>query len=141
MTRSRAIRNRRHEPRRQYLLRAFVAWRRHGAAMWRRGWLNDISVSGASLLVSTEGQPNAGQEIDLLPRYSEEAVLCRVVRIRFRKDDQGLIACRIVSADGYPALLKPAPNAGTARQEVLGRAWPPGLRLHSPHDVVCRRSA
>ena len=141
MTRSRAAKNRRHESRRQYLPKAPVAWRRHGAAMWCRGWLNDISVSGASLLVSTEGQPNAGQEIDLLPRYSEEAVLCRVVRIRIREDDQGLIACRIVSADGYPALLKPVPNAETALQQAVCRAWPPGLWMHSPHDVACRRSA
>jgi hypothetical protein len=141
MTRSRAVKNRRHESRRQYLPRAPVAWRRHGAAMWRRGWLNDISVSGASLLVSTQGQPNAGQEIDLLPRYSGQAVLCRVVRTRIREDDQGLVACRIVSADGCPALLGPALNAGTARQQALGRAWPPGLWMHSPHDVACRRSA
>ena len=141
MTRSRAIRNRRHEPRRQYLLRAFVAWRRHGAAMWRRGWLNDISVSGASLLVSTEGQPNAGQEIDLLPKYSGQAVLCRVVRTRIREDDQGLVACRVVSADGCPALLRPAPNAGTGRQQAFRRAWPPGLWVHGPRDAACRRSA
>ena len=140
MTRSRVLENRRHEPR-QSLPRAPVAWRRRGSTMWRRGWLNDISASGASLLVSTQGQPNAGQEIDLLPKYSGQAVLCRVVRTRIREDDQGLVACRVVSADGCPALLGPVLNAGTARQQALGRAWPPGLWIHSPRDVVCLRSA
>jgi len=140
MTRSRVLENRRHEPR-QSLPRAPVAWRRRGSTMWRRGWLNDISASGASLLVSTQGQPHAGQEIELRRRYSGEAVLCRVVRTQIREDDQGLVACRVVSADGCPALLRPAPNAGTARRQVLRRAWLPGLWMHSPHDVACRRSA
>ena len=140
MTGSRALDNRRHEPR-QSLPGAPVAWRRHGTTMWRRGWLNDISASGASLLVSTEGQPRAGQEIDLRRRDSGEALLCRVVRTQIREDGQGLVACRVVSADGCPALLRPAPNTGTARQQALRRAWPPGLRMHSPHDVACRWSA
>ena len=140
MTTSRSLENSRHEPR-QYLPRAPVAWRSHGTTMWRRGWLNDISASGASVLVSTQGQPHAGQEIDLRRRYSGEAVLCRVVRTQIREDDQGLVACRVVSADGCPALLLPGPNAGPARRRALRRARPPGLWMHGPHDVASRRSA
>jgi hypothetical protein len=140
MTRSRALENRRHEPR-QSLPRAPVAWRRHGNTTWHRGWLNDISASGASLFVSTEGQPHAGQEIDLRRRYRGEALLCRVARTHIREDDQGLVACRVVSADGCPALLGPVPNAGTARRQALRRAWPPGVWMHSPHNTACRRSA
>ena len=140
MAGSRTLENRRHEPR-QYLPRAPVAWRRHGTTMWRRGWLNDISASGASLLVSTEGQPHAGQEIDLRRRYSGAALLCRVVRTQIREDDQGLVACRVVSADGCPALLRPKTNAGTAHRQAIRRAWPPGLWVHSPNDPAFRRSA
>jgi hypothetical protein len=140
MTRSRALENRRHEPR-QSLPRAPVAWRRHGNTTWHRGWLNDISASGASLFVSTEGQPHAGQEIDLRRRYRGEALLCRVVSTQIREDNQGLVACRVVSADGCPALLRPAPHAGTARRQALRRAWPPGVWMHSPHNTACRRSA
>jgi len=140
MTRNRVLENRRHEPR-QYVPRAPVAWRRHGTTRWRLGWLNDISASGAALLVSTRGQPHAGGQIDLRPRYSGEVLLCRVVRTLIREDGQGVVACRVVSADGCPALLRPAPNAGTGRQQAFRRAWPPGLWVHGPRDAACRRSA
>jgi hypothetical protein len=140
MAGSRTLENRRHEPR-QYLPRAPVAWRRHGNTTWHSGWLKDISASGASLLVSTRGQPHAGQEIDLRRRYSGETLLCRVVRTQIREDNQGLVACRVVSADGCPALLRPAPNAGTAREQASRRAWPPELWVHGPYGVACRRSA
>ena len=140
MTGSTPLENRRREPR-QYLPRAPVAWRRHGGTTWHRGWLNDISASGASLFVSPEGQPRAGQELDLRRRRSGEALLCRVVRTQIREDNQGLVACRVVSADGCPALVRPAPTAGTVRQQSIRRAWPPGLWIHSPREVACRRSA
>ena len=140
MTRNRSFENRRHEPR-QYLPKAPVAWRRHGNTAWHRGWLNDISASGVSLLMSTQGQPQAGQEIDLRRRCNGEALLCRVVRTLIREDGRGLVACRVVSADGYPALLKPAPNEGTAREPAPRGARPPGVWMHGPREVARRRSA
>jgi hypothetical protein len=140
MARSGALENRRHEPR-QYLSKAPVAWRRDGATMWRRGWLNDISASGASLFVPTNGQVHAGQEINLRRRYSGETLLCRVVRTEIREDGQRLVACRVASAAGCPALLRPAPRAGTARQQAIRKAWASRLWTHSPHEVPRRRLA
>jgi len=141
MTRSRSLENRRQEPRRQYLPKAPVAWRRHGSTMWRRGWLNDVSASGTSILVPAESQPHVGQEIDLRRRHSGEVVLCRTVRTQIYEDDQGLVACRVASANGRPALLWPRPNAGTSRQQAGHGAWPPGFWMHGAHDAAFRRSA
>jgi hypothetical protein len=141
MTRSRTLENRRQEPRRQYLPRAPVAWRRHGSAMWHRGWLNDASPSGASMLVPAESQPHAGQDIDLRRRDSGQALLCRVVRTQIQEHDQGLVGCRVVSAEGCPALLRAVPHAGTARRKAVRRESPLGLCTYSPHDVPRRRSA
>ncbi len=140
MARSRALENRRHEPR-HYLPRTPIAWRKHGTEPWHRGWLHDVSASGASLLVPTEALPQTGHEIDLRRRYRGEILLCRVARTQICEDGQGLVACRVVSANGCSALLRPAPNAGTAREQALRRAWPPELWIHSPHDMACRRSA
>lgn len=141
MTRSGVLENRRREPRMQYLPKAPVAWRRHGAAVWHRGWLNDISASGASVLVPTEGQPRAGQEIDLRRRDSGVALLCRVVRVQIGQDEHGVVACRVVSTDGCPARLWPAPHALTACRKAARRAWPLGHCMHSPHDRATRRSS
>jgi hypothetical protein len=140
MTGRRAIENRRHEPR-QYLPKAPVAWCRHGTTVWRRGWMNDISTSGASLLVSMEGQPHAGQEIDLRPRYGGEALLCRVVRTQIGEGGRGLVACRVVSAGSCPALLRPEPIAEPAREQTPRGAKPPGLWVHGLRDTVRRKSA
>jgi hypothetical protein len=140
MTGNQVIEDRRHEPR-QSLPKAVVAWRRHGNSLWHRGWLNDISRSGASLLSSTQGQPHAGQEIELRLAYNGEVLLCRVVRTQIREDEQNLVACRVISADGCRALLRPGPNAGAARQQALRKACLPGVWVDSPHDMACRKSA
>ena len=120
MTKGRAFENRRQEAR-HHLPSIPVAWTRAGAGRWRRGWLNDVSLSGAALLVPMENAPKAGQDIEVRRRRDGEAMLCRVVRTQVRGDDRDLVACRVVCADGHLVRLGPVPRALEARRKMVRR--------------------
>jgi len=99
MTRGRAFENRRQEAR-HYLPSVPVTWTRAGAGRWRRGWLNDVSSSGAALLVPMDIAPKAGQEIEVRLRRDRRPISYRVVRVEPR---QGLLGCRIASVSNRRA--------------------------------------
>ena len=141
MVGDRTLGHRRREHR-QYFPRPPVAWKTKGAGAWRTGWLNDLSASGAAMLVPMDTAPKAGQEVELCPDRQTGTLPCRVVRTEAREDDRDLVACRVISADGCPARLRPAQDPRKAHQQVPGGLAIPGARSkQSSADLAQQKSA
>lgn len=141
MVGDRTLGHRRREHR-QYFPRPPVAWKTKGAGAWRTGWLNDLSASGAAMLVPMDAAPKAGQEVELCPDRQTGTLPCRVVRTEAREDDRDLVACRVISADGCPARLRPAQDPRKAHQQVPGGLAIPGARSkQSSADLAQQKSA
>jgi c-di-GMP-binding flagellar brake protein YcgR len=88
--------DRRREPRSATAGRA--TWTKRTCKTTFRGWLSDISRSGASFIAATAQQPSLGEEIQIIDSDRSKQ-RCRVMRIAPYDDYLSLIACRKVASD------------------------------------------
>ncbi|MBI9018389.1 MAG: PilZ domain-containing protein [Phycisphaerae bacterium] len=80
-----------------------VIWRQQGGHQWLRGYINDLSVSGLSLLVSESVSLDDDCILELQVS-DKRKVLLELVRKEF-VGRENLLGMRIISGDNDPAEL------------------------------------
>ena len=101
--------NRRTEPRHHYS-DVQLTWRKGLGGRWRRSYLHDLSHSGLSMLVFSNGNISPGQDIELIRRGHQKRVLCRIVRTDHWDEETMLIGARILDGRESLGWIHPSPD-------------------------------
>ena len=92
------------------------------------------NVFGINMVALVDGQPrllNIKQVLEAFVRHRQEVVTRRTVfelrKARARAHELEGLAIALVNIDEVIALIKAAPNPGAAKEQLMSRAWEPGM--------------
>ena len=92
------------------------------------------NVFGINMVALVDGQPrllNIKQVLEAFVRHRQEVVTRRTIfelrKARDRAHELEGLAIALVNIDEVIALIKAAPNPAAAKEQLMGRAWEPGV--------------